>query len=207
MLASGSDDLDIYVWDWQRGKKMFSFKSGHSANVFQSKFLPLTGDTHIVTTSRDGQVRLAELSVTGSCRSTKKVAQHKGASHKIALVTNKPHEFISGGEDGLIIEVDVRQPKPNKLLVQKEDGKLVPIYSVHSNPADEHLLVSAGSDQFIRLYDRRFASQSSPDPMAKFCPSHLVRSSSVLVEVALIVAWFLFTERCQMPHYMRGFQQ
>ena len=62
-LASGSDDLDIYVWDWQKGKKQLSFKSGHTANVFQSKFLPLSGDTLIATTSRDGQVRLAEVSV------------------------------------------------------------------------------------------------------------------------------------------------
>ena len=67
-LASGSDDLDIFVWDWLRGKKLLSFHSGHTSNVFQSKFLPLTGDTHIVTTSRDGQVRLAELSETGTCR-------------------------------------------------------------------------------------------------------------------------------------------
>ena len=87
-----------------------SFKSGHTSNVFQSKFLPHSGDTLIATTSRDGQVRLAgknlkirtniflkysigigiyyfflnlmyfkiELSVTGSCRSTRKVATHKG---------------------------------------------------------------------------------------------------------------------------------
>ena len=61
-LASGSDDQMIFVWDWLRGKKLLSFQSGHTSNVFQSKFLPLTGDTHIVTTSRDGQVRLAELS-------------------------------------------------------------------------------------------------------------------------------------------------
>ena len=77
-LASGSDDLEIIVWDWQKGKKVLSFKSGHTSNVFQSKFLPLSGDTLIATTSRDGQVRLAELSVTGSCRSTRRVASHKG---------------------------------------------------------------------------------------------------------------------------------
>ena len=66
-LASGSDDLDIYVWDWQTGKKQLSFKSGHTANVFQSKFLPLSGDTLIATTSRDGQVRLAEVNTCTQC--------------------------------------------------------------------------------------------------------------------------------------------
>ena len=56
-LASGSDDLDVIVWDWQRRKKALRYNSGHSANIFQAKFLPFTGDTHIVSTSRDGQVR------------------------------------------------------------------------------------------------------------------------------------------------------
>lgn len=174
MLASGSDDRQIIVWDWLRGKKLFSFDSGHKSNVFQSKFLPLAGDTHIVTTSRDGQVRLAELSATGSCRSTRRLAQHKGASHKLALLNSCPHEFISGGEDGLIMALDVRQQEPIKLLTQKENNMLVRIYSVHANPADDNYLISAGNDQFVRLYDRRAMSQSDPQPLRKLCPHHLV---------------------------------
>ena len=55
-LASGSDDLDVIVWDWQRRRKVLRYNSGHSANIFQAKFLPFAGDTHIVSTSRDGQV-------------------------------------------------------------------------------------------------------------------------------------------------------
>jgi len=57
LLASGSDDLDIVVWDWAKCKQLATFDSGHRANVFQSKFLPLEGHTHIVSSSRDGQVR------------------------------------------------------------------------------------------------------------------------------------------------------
>lgn len=168
-LASGSDDLDIFVWDWLRGKKLLSFHSGHTSNVFQSKFLPLTGDTHIVTTSRDGQVRLAELSETGTCRSTRKLGQHKGAAHKLALLNGRPHEFISGGEDGLIMGLDVRQSTPDKLLVQEEDGSKVRIYSVHASPVEDHFIISAGNDQFVRLYDRR----NMAGTVKKFCPSHL----------------------------------
>ena len=85
-LASGSDDKEIIVWDWEIGKKCVSFPSGHHSNVFQSKFLPLTGDTHLVSTSRDGQVRLAVLSTTGVCRSTRRLAQHKGPANKLALL-------------------------------------------------------------------------------------------------------------------------
>lgn len=34
-LCSGSDDLDIRIWDYNRGKCDISFPSGHKANVFQ----------------------------------------------------------------------------------------------------------------------------------------------------------------------------
>lgn len=46
--------------------------------------MPLSGDCHIVTCARDGQVRLAELSVRGLCKSTRKLAQHRGAAHKVS---------------------------------------------------------------------------------------------------------------------------
>ena len=38
LLASGSDDLEVVVWDWAKGKKMFSYESGHIANVFQVRY-------------------------------------------------------------------------------------------------------------------------------------------------------------------------
>lgn len=186
-LASGSDDLDIYVWDWQKGKKQLSFKSGHTANVFQSKFLPLSGDTLIATTSRDGQVRLAELSSTGTCRSTKKVAMHKRASHKLALLEGHKFEFLSGGEDGLMIHIDIRQPKPNELAIQRSEKneRPVPIYSVHANPVLNHLVATAGSDQFVRLFDRRYLSQENSKPFQTFVPRHLATKSSIHITCAV----------------------
>lgn len=35
LLASGSDDLQVVLWDWTRGKAVSKFDSGHVANVFQ----------------------------------------------------------------------------------------------------------------------------------------------------------------------------
>ena len=34
-LASGSDDLEIKIWNYSLGKCITSFQSGHRANVFQ----------------------------------------------------------------------------------------------------------------------------------------------------------------------------
>ena len=58
LLCSGSDDLEIYVWDWAARRTKTHVDSGHKSNVFQTKFLDLNGDRHIISTSRDGQVRL-----------------------------------------------------------------------------------------------------------------------------------------------------
>lgn len=58
LLASGSDDLKVVLWDWKIGKSLLSFDTKHRGNVFQSKFLPLSGDLHIATCARDGQVSL-----------------------------------------------------------------------------------------------------------------------------------------------------
>lgn len=57
-LASGSDDLRVVVWDWKIGKCLLSYDTKHKTNVFQSKFLNLSGDLHIVTCARDGQVSI-----------------------------------------------------------------------------------------------------------------------------------------------------
>lgn len=35
LLASGSDDLSIVVWDWALGKFLVFYDSGHRSNVFQ----------------------------------------------------------------------------------------------------------------------------------------------------------------------------
>ena len=94
----------------------------------------------------------------------------KGASHKLALLNGKPHEFISGGEDAMIMGLDVRQSEPFLKFTQEEDGTKIRIYSVHASPVEDHLIVSAGNDQFVRLYDRRNMTNS----IKKFCPSHLV---------------------------------
>ena len=71
MLASGSDDFHVGVWDWARANLILTFDSGHKSNVFQTKFIPYTGDSQVVTCARDGQVRLALISSSGAHIGTK----------------------------------------------------------------------------------------------------------------------------------------
>lgn len=77
----------------------------------QAKFLPLSGDNHIVSSARDGQVRLAVLSSTGECRGTRRLAHHRRPVNKISLLPETPHVFLSAGEDARVMSIDVRCSK------------------------------------------------------------------------------------------------
>lgn len=172
LIASGSDDLQIIIWDWVREKPVLEFDSGHRANVFQAKFMPYSGDSHIVSCARDGQVRLAQLSVTGACKGTKKLAQHKGSAHKLSVLPDSCHSFLSCGEDGVTYQIDLRQEKPVRLCTTEENGRYVALYSVHVNPFNCHEYCVGGRDPYIRIYDSR-----KTEVVKKFCPQKLMDRS------------------------------
>lgn len=179
-LASGSDDLRVVIWDWAIRKAELEFDSGHKSNVFQAKFLPHSGDSTLAMCARDGQIRVAELSATQRCKNTKRVAQHKGAAHKLALEPDSPCYFLSAGEDAVVFGIDLRLDRPaNKLVVVKEGDKKVGLYTIFVNPAKTHQFAVGGRDQYVRIYDQRKINENENNGvLKKFCPSHLVSSES-----------------------------
>lgn len=64
----------------------------------------------MVTCARDGQVRLLDLKHDTS----KKLATHRGPSHKLAVHPETPHVVFSAGEDARVYSIDIRESKPNK---------------------------------------------------------------------------------------------
>lgn len=58
LLASGSDDLNIIIWDWATNTVRKVVKTDHKSNIFQSRFLYLNSASQIdiVSCARDGQV-------------------------------------------------------------------------------------------------------------------------------------------------------
>ncbi|ESO08593.1 hypothetical protein HELRODRAFT_110145 [Helobdella robusta] len=181
LVASGSDDLQVVVYDWTKEKEVVKFLSNHSSNIFQTKFLPNSGDSHIVTSARDGQVRLAQLSSTGSCRSHKKLAQHKGPVHKISLFSDSPEELYSCGEDGNVFHIDLRLDKLASYVVSsftvKHKSKKVGLNSVSSNPMNSVELCVVGRDPYVRIYDiRKVDTDNKEDNCMKRFRAEFVKS-------------------------------
>lgn len=46
-LLSGSDDTVMAVWDVEQRSMRASMRTGHSANIFCTKFMPATGASKI----------------------------------------------------------------------------------------------------------------------------------------------------------------
>ncbi|XP_015834612.2 DDB1- and CUL4-associated factor 8 isoform X2 [Tribolium castaneum] len=166
LLASGADDLKVVVWDWKLGKTLLKYKTKHRANVFQSKFLHLYGDLHIATCARDGQVRLAQVNKEEGVRNARLLGSHKGPCHKLIVLPEQPHIILSAGEDGAVLNHDVRDPKSTKVVTVKEDSKTIALYSIHGHPLKSHEFCVSGRDSIVRVYDQR----KSNKPAATYTP-------------------------------------
>ncbi|XP_036160129.1 DDB1- and CUL4-associated factor 8-like [Myotis myotis] len=179
-LASGSDDLTAIIWDWVRQRPVMAFNTGHRNNVFQAKFLPNCGDSTLATCARDGQVRVAQLPAISLSRVSKRVAQHRGACHKVALVPDSPVRFLTAGEDAVVFDIDLRQDHPaSRVVVTKENESRVGLYAVFVNPANIYQFAVGGRDQFVRIYDQRKINETDNNGvLKKFCPHHLVHCES-----------------------------
>ncbi|KAF7281239.1 DDB1- and CUL4-associated factor 8 isoform X2 [Rhynchophorus ferrugineus] len=166
LLVSGSDDLKVVIWDWRVCKTLMKIDTRHRRNIFQTKFLDLKGpDLHLATCARDGQVYYLQIGQDGRTEN-KKSGQHKGPCHKLTVLKDQPHIFLSAGEDGVIFNHDIRRSKAQSIIEVRDDGREVALYSIHSHPLKQHEFCVAGRESYVRIYDQR----KSRHPLAKFCP-------------------------------------
>lgn len=170
LLVTGSDDLNLIIWDWMRRRPVLVSSSGHKQNVFQAKFLDnnCTGseaEFNLISSGRDGEVRYTRIRPTGEA-SHMMVYRHNGAVHKIATFDTSQNEIWSAGEDSCIIRSDIRDPVFAEVVVRlRHRGHPIVLYSIAAHPTEPQFCV-AGRDKLVRIYDKR----NTKDCARVFCP-------------------------------------
>lgn len=189
LISSGSDDLQVAVWDWYKNitDPVITYDSGHSSNVFQSKFMHNTNNSTLVTCARDGQVRVAYLKPFDKEQETKKIAQHKGSAHKLSIEHGSPNILKTVGEDATVFNIDLREPKAKKLLtIQNNSNRKVALYTIDINPSNPMEFAVAGRDLWSRIYDSRKITQEK-GALKSFCPDHLKETDRFSPNITCLV--------------------
>ncbi|TKY74456.1 WD and tetratricopeptide repeats protein 1 [Spatholobus suberectus] len=184
LLISGSDDTRINIWSYSGRKLLHSIDTGHTANIFCTKFIPETSDELVVSGAGDAEVRLFNLSrLSGSGFSDNAIIApsalyqcHSRRVKKLAVENGNPNVVWSASEDGTLRQHDFRegtscppagsshQECRNILLDLRSGAKrsladppkqVLALKSCDISSTRPHLLLVGGSDAFARLYDRR----------------------------------------------------
>ncbi|CAB3254277.1 unnamed protein product [Arctia plantaginis] len=156
ILASASDDLHVILWDPFRYKELLNIATGHTGNIFSVKFL---SPDVIATCAADGTVRVRN--VRGSSPLLECTC-HCARVKRLAVAPDNPHLIWSAGEDGLILQHDLRtshkcSPDSANVLVNLLNhlGRYAEAKCVAVNPRRPYQLAVGANDFYVRLYDTR----------------------------------------------------
>ncbi|XP_022735851.1 WD and tetratricopeptide repeats protein 1-like isoform X9 [Durio zibethinus] len=183
LLISGSDDELINIWSYSGRKLLHSIETGHSANIFCTKFIPETSDELVVSGAGDAEVRLFNLSHLngrglndGAISPSALYQCHTRRVKKLAVEVGNPNVVWSASEDGTLRQHDFREGTScppagssrhecrNVLLdlrcgakrsLADPPGHTLALKSCDISSTRPHLLLVGGNDAFARLYDRR----------------------------------------------------
>ncbi|CAG2161831.1 unnamed protein product [Oppiella nova] len=165
LLASGSDDVQIIIWDPFRHRRVHSLQSGHQGNIFSVKFVPKTNDNIVCSGAADCRVKVHDM--TGS-ETILVCCCHLGRVKRLAVAPDVPHMFWSAAEDGLVLQYDLRERHrcssvSNNVLINLMDynGPNAEVKCIAVNPMRPELIAVGANDPFVRLYDRRMISLQS----------------------------------------------
>ncbi|XP_053562802.1 DDB1- and CUL4-associated factor 6 isoform X2 [Bombina bombina] len=188
-ILSGSDDTTLVISNPYNRKVLTRIRSGHRANIFSAKFMPLTNDKQVISCSGDGVIYYTNIEKDAETNRQCQFTCHYGTAYEIMTVPNDPYTFLSCGEDGTVRWFDVRM----KTSCTKEDCKddiLIncrrAATSITICPPVPYYLAVGCSDSSVRIYDRRmlgtratnnFANRGTTGMCVRFVPSHLSNKS------------------------------
>ncbi|XP_060523849.1 WD and tetratricopeptide repeats protein 1-like isoform X2 [Cylas formicarius] len=157
-LASGSDDTNVILWDPFKHKQLQVIPTTHIGNIFSVKFLGSVSNL-IATAAGDCRVLVQSIETVEilDC------VCHVNRVKRLATSPEEPNLFWSAGEDGLVMQFDLREqhecswkPKP---LIDLSSGQLE-VKCVAINPTKPYCLAVGVNDCYIRMYDRRMIKSS-----------------------------------------------
>jgi WD and tetratricopeptide repeats protein 1 len=152
ILASASDDLNVFLFDPYQKKKIKSFPTHHRGNIFTVKFLPKSNDNQIVTGAADNCMFVYDLNHTEDpifkCRC------HQSRVKRVAVAPELPSVFFSSSEDGCIFQIDLREPHTCHSS-EKNHQEYVEAKCIAVNPRRPEQLAVGANDCYARIYDRR----------------------------------------------------
>lgn len=106
LLASGSDDNRVIIWNALKQEQVLDLMTPHQGNIFSVKFLPNTGDALIATGAADQHIYVFDINRTAELTTPCwKCNCHTQRVKRLATVAECPYLFWSAGEDGRVLYV------------------------------------------------------------------------------------------------------
>lgn len=91
ILASGSDDFQLCLWNPFRQKRIHSFHTKHCGNMFSVKFLPKHNDALIATAAADKTIMLFDINHSHEAIYT--CHCHEARVKRLATAPDSPYVF------------------------------------------------------------------------------------------------------------------
>uniref|UniRef100_A0A2P2I7M8 WD and tetratricopeptide repeats protein 1-like n=1 Tax=Hirondellea gigas TaxID=1518452 RepID=A0A2P2I7M8_9CRUS len=161
LLVSGSDDDRLILWDVYSHKKLRTYSTSHTGNIFSVKFLPSCGTGLLVSGAGDKKVEVRDLETSQLLHTC---TCHTNRVKRIATSPHLQNTFFSAGEDGTVLQYDLRTPHPcdgssSNVVVDlrplRAFGYPLEVKCVALSPRDPYKLAVGANDPFVRIYDRR----------------------------------------------------
>lgn len=184
LLASGSDDHNVIIWDPFKRDKKSVLNTGHRGPIFSVKFMPNSSDNLVATGAGDNEIRLMNVvsnQVIWNCSTC-----HEDRVKRLATHPNQPNLLWSASEDGKILQHDIREEhrcrkcssSSENLLINLKTASKFPSTLIAKclaiNPMRDEMLAVGANDFYTRLFDRRFLRQQAWNSCtAYFRPGHL----------------------------------
>eukprot|EP00741_Cyanophora_paradoxa_P008677 tig00001368_g8400.t1 len=192
LLASGSDDLRIKIWDVEGRRLVHSLDTRHTADIASVEFL---SDEQLVSGGADWKVHAYDVQ-------RHVLRRWQCCRGRVRVVSARPEEpslVLCGGEEGAIRQFDLRERHScegegascGNVLVDLRNrsrhtlgarNKLA-VFSIARHPLDPHRFAVGAGDAVVRVFDARALrlapEHERPDePVAHYVPRSSAASPS-----------------------------